>query len=151
MPTRFSNTRKHRGHVSAGHGRVGKHRKHPGGRGLAGGQHHHRTNMDKVGYGFAWTGCAKEYWGSCEGFGGRGDARTRQEFHGDTTPESVVDIIAHAMAGGEAGGVAHGRDKEKTKNSRCPIDHCRKLRIKTLTSSSTRVTSVKLVCDTTIC
>jgi large subunit ribosomal protein L27Ae len=58
-----------RGHVSAGHGRVGKyiektrllyhflisimhyntgkHRKHPGGRGLAGGQHHHRINMDK--------------------------------------------------------------------------------------------------------
>jgi len=47
MPTRLHNTRKHRGHVSAGHGRVGKHRKHPGGRGLAGGQHHHRTNMDK--------------------------------------------------------------------------------------------------------
>merc|ERR1712227_700299 len=47
MPTRLSNTRKHRGHVSAGHGRVGKHRKHPGGRGLAGGQHHHRTNFDK--------------------------------------------------------------------------------------------------------
>ena len=42
MPTRLSKTRKHRGHVSAGHGRVGKHRKHPGGRGLAGGQHHHR-------------------------------------------------------------------------------------------------------------
>ncbi len=36
-----------RGHVSAGHGRVGKHRKHPGGRGLAGGQHHHRTNLDR--------------------------------------------------------------------------------------------------------
>ncbi|KAF1958112.1 ribosomal protein [Byssothecium circinans] len=47
MPTRLSNTRKHRGHVSAGYGRVGKHRKHPGGRGLAGGQHHHRTNLDK--------------------------------------------------------------------------------------------------------
>ncbi|CEI40018.1 hypothetical protein FVEN_g2279 [Fusarium venenatum] len=47
MPTRLSKTRKHRGHVSAGKGRVGKHRKHPGGRGLAGGQHHHRTNMDK--------------------------------------------------------------------------------------------------------
>ncbi|KAI8867807.1 putative 60S ribosomal protein L27A [Ramicandelaber brevisporus] len=47
MPTRFSKTRKHRGHVSAGYGRVGKHRKHPGGRGLAGGQHHHRINMDK--------------------------------------------------------------------------------------------------------
>ncbi|KAJ7773020.1 putative RPL28-60S large subunit ribosomal protein L27a.e [Mycena metata] len=47
MPTHLSKTRKHRGHVSAGHGRVGKHRKHPGGRGLAGGQHHHRTNFDK--------------------------------------------------------------------------------------------------------
>merc|ERR1711937_1025649 len=47
MPTRTSKTRKHRGHVSAGKGRVGKHRKHPGGRGLAGGQHHHRTNLDK--------------------------------------------------------------------------------------------------------
>lgn len=42
MPTHLSKTRKHRGHVSAGHGRVGKHRKHPGGRGLAGGMHHHR-------------------------------------------------------------------------------------------------------------
>merc|ERR1739848_851479 len=27
--------------------RTSKTRKHPGGRGLAGGQHHHRTNMDK--------------------------------------------------------------------------------------------------------
>jgi ribosomal protein L15 len=33
--------------VSAGYGRVGKHRKSPGGRGMAGGQHHHRTNIDK--------------------------------------------------------------------------------------------------------
>merc|ERR1712096_62395 len=40
-------TRKHRGHVSHGNGRVGKHRKHPGGRGNAGGQHHHRINFDK--------------------------------------------------------------------------------------------------------
>ncbi|GMF07111.1 unnamed protein product [[Candida] boidinii] len=47
MPTRLTKTRKHRGHVSAGNGRVGKHRKHPGGRGMAGGQHHHRTNLDK--------------------------------------------------------------------------------------------------------
>ncbi|KAJ3222133.1 60S ribosomal protein L28 [Clydaea vesicula] len=46
MTTRLSKNRKKRGHVSAGHGRVGKHRKHPGGRGLAGGQHHHRINMD---------------------------------------------------------------------------------------------------------
>ena len=27
--------------------RIGKHRKHPGGRGNAGGQHHHRINFDK--------------------------------------------------------------------------------------------------------
>ncbi|KAK8253749.1 ribosomal protein L18e/L15P [Phyllosticta capitalensis] len=47
MPTRSTKTRKLRGHVSAGHGRIGKHRKHPGGRGMAGGQHHHRTNVDK--------------------------------------------------------------------------------------------------------
>ncbi|KAJ2718802.1 60S ribosomal protein L28 [Coemansia sp. Benny D115] len=47
LPTRFSHNRKKRGHVSAGHGRIGKHRKHPGGRGLAGGQHHHRIHMDK--------------------------------------------------------------------------------------------------------
>jgi large subunit ribosomal protein L27Ae len=30
MPARFSKNRKKRGHVSAGHGRIGKHRKHPG-------------------------------------------------------------------------------------------------------------------------
>ena len=39
--------RKKRGLVSAGHGRIGKHRKHPAGRGMAGGQHHHRIMMDK--------------------------------------------------------------------------------------------------------
>eukprot|EP00483_Globobulimina_turgida_P003110 UN03115 len=47
MTARLKKTRKKRGHVSAGHGRVGKHRKHPGGRGNAGGQHHHRINFDK--------------------------------------------------------------------------------------------------------
>mmetsp|Transcript_17439 Transcript_17439/g.57096 ORF Transcript_17439/g.57096 Transcript_17439/m.57096 type:complete len:148 (+) Transcript_17439:24-467(+) len=47
MPTREHKNRKKRGHVSAGHGRIGKHRKHPGGRGNAGGQHHHRIMMDK--------------------------------------------------------------------------------------------------------
>merc|ERR1712137_985255 len=47
MTTHLKKTRKKRGHVSAGHGRIGKHRKHPGGRGNAGGQHHHRTLMDK--------------------------------------------------------------------------------------------------------
>mmetsp|Transcript_29144 Transcript_29144/g.58202 ORF Transcript_29144/g.58202 Transcript_29144/m.58202 type:complete len:148 (+) Transcript_29144:37-480(+) len=47
MPSRLSKNRKKRGHVSAGHGRIGKHRSHPGGRGNAGGQHHHRIMMDK--------------------------------------------------------------------------------------------------------
>eukprot|EP01025_Chloroclados_australasicus_P015471 TRINITY_DN1741_c0_g1_i1.p3 TRINITY_DN1741_c0_g1~~TRINITY_DN1741_c0_g1_i1.p3 ORF type:complete len:148 (-),score=15.03 TRINITY_DN1741_c0_g1_i1:152-595(-) len=47
MTTRFKKNRKKRGHVSAGHGRVGKHRKHPSGRGNAGGQHHHRILFDK--------------------------------------------------------------------------------------------------------
>ncbi|XP_071491267.1 large ribosomal subunit protein uL15-like [Diadema antillarum] len=46
-PRKQKKTRKLRGHVSHGHGRIGKHRKHPGGRGLAGGQHHHRINFDK--------------------------------------------------------------------------------------------------------
>lgn len=49
---RLKKTRKLRGHVSAGHGRVGKHRKHPGGRGKAGGMHHHRTNMERFHPGF---------------------------------------------------------------------------------------------------
>ena len=42
MPSRPRKTRKLRGHVSHG-----KHRKHPGGRGNAGGMHHHRVNFDK--------------------------------------------------------------------------------------------------------
>ncbi|XP_060565641.1 large ribosomal subunit protein uL15-like [Ruditapes philippinarum] len=47
LTTKNKKTRKLRGHVSHGHGRIGKHRKHPGGRGNAGGQHHHRINFDK--------------------------------------------------------------------------------------------------------
>ncbi|XP_034187089.1 ribosomal protein L27A [Osmia lignaria lignaria] len=47
MSTHKKKTRKLRGHVSHGHGRIGKHRKHPGGRGNAGGLHHHRINFDK--------------------------------------------------------------------------------------------------------
>merc|ERR1712167_186096 len=47
MPARLKKTRKLRGHISHGHGRVGKHRKSPGGRGLAGGMHHERTLMNK--------------------------------------------------------------------------------------------------------
>lgn len=36
MVASLKKTRKLRGHVSCGHGRVGKHRKHSGGRGNAG-------------------------------------------------------------------------------------------------------------------
>merc|ERR1711939_1132513 len=47
MPTRTHKNRKKRGHVSAGHGRVGKHRKHPGGRNMAGSKHHHKTYINR--------------------------------------------------------------------------------------------------------
>nr|XP_056705305.1 60S ribosomal protein L27a-like [Euleptes europaea] len=47
MPSRLRKTRKLRGHVSRGHGRIGKPRKHPGGCGNAGGMHHHRINFGK--------------------------------------------------------------------------------------------------------
>jgi len=47
MTTRLRKHRKKRGDVCAGYGRVGKHRKHPGGRGNAGGQHHHRINFNR--------------------------------------------------------------------------------------------------------
>merc|ERR1712072_600367 len=62
MTARLKKTRKHRGHVSHGHGRIGKHRKHPGGRGNAGGQHHHRIIMDKYHPGFfGKIGVREEY------------------------------------------------------------------------------------------
>ena len=47
MVARLKKARKLRGHVSHGHGRVGKHRKHPGGRGMAGAEHHHRIMIQK--------------------------------------------------------------------------------------------------------
>eukprot|EP01129_Flabellula_baltica_P017702 TRINITY_DN9900_c0_g1_i1.p1 TRINITY_DN9900_c0_g1~~TRINITY_DN9900_c0_g1_i1.p1 ORF type:complete len:151 (-),score=37.79 TRINITY_DN9900_c0_g1_i1:49-501(-) len=47
MPSRLHKNRKKRGHVSAGHGRIGKHRKHPAGRGNAGSLQHNRINIDK--------------------------------------------------------------------------------------------------------
>merc|ERR1712051_138169 len=49
MSTNKKKTRKLRGHVSHGHGRIGKHRKHPGGRGNAGGHQHHPGYFGKVG------------------------------------------------------------------------------------------------------
>ena len=47
MTSRLRKTRKGRGHTCMGYGRVGKHRKHPGGRGYSGGEHHERINMFK--------------------------------------------------------------------------------------------------------
>ncbi|XP_041604743.1 60S ribosomal protein L27a-like [Vulpes lagopus] len=47
VPSRLRKTQKLRGQVSHGHNRIGKHRKHPGGLGNAGGMHHHRINFDK--------------------------------------------------------------------------------------------------------
>ncbi|XP_045716385.1 60S ribosomal protein L27a-like [Phyllostomus hastatus] len=47
QPSRVRKTRKLQGYVSHGHSRISKHRKHPGGRGNAGGLHHHRINFDK--------------------------------------------------------------------------------------------------------
>jgi large subunit ribosomal protein L27Ae len=47
MVSALRKTRKMRGSVSCGYGRVGKHRKHPGGRGNCGGMHHKRIMMEK--------------------------------------------------------------------------------------------------------
>eukprot|EP01016_Furgasonia_blochmanni_P050287 TRINITY_DN774_c0_g1_i2.p2 TRINITY_DN774_c0_g1~~TRINITY_DN774_c0_g1_i2.p2 ORF type:complete len:234 (-),score=57.83 TRINITY_DN774_c0_g1_i2:38-739(-) len=47
MVARLRQTRKKRGHITMGYGRVGKHRKHPAGRGNAGGFHHHRILLAK--------------------------------------------------------------------------------------------------------
>eukprot|EP01002_Notosolenus_urceolatus_P005049 NODE_2337_length_1144_cov_247.369863_g1943_i0.p2 GENE.NODE_2337_length_1144_cov_247.369863_g1943_i0~~NODE_2337_length_1144_cov_247.369863_g1943_i0.p2 ORF type:complete len:146 (+),score=54.02 NODE_2337_length_1144_cov_247.369863_g1943_i0:116-553(+) len=63
MATRLRKNRKKRGHVSAGHGRVGKHRKHPSGRGNAGLADHHRIWVDKYhpGY-FGKVGIRHFHW-----------------------------------------------------------------------------------------
>ena len=52
MTTAAKKTRKMRGHVSMGHGRIGKHRKHASGRGNAGGMHHHRILFNKYHKGY---------------------------------------------------------------------------------------------------
>eukprot|EP00483_Globobulimina_turgida_P000326 UN00326 len=47
MPTRLHKCRKKRGHRKMGYGRVGNHHKHPGGRGMAGSKHHHKTWINR--------------------------------------------------------------------------------------------------------
>ncbi|CAN6575008.1 hypothetical protein ACFX13_045671 [Malus domestica] len=99
MTTRFKKNRKKRGHVSAGHGRIGKHRKHPGGRGNAGGMHHHRILFDKYHPG---------YFGKV---GMRYFHRLRNKFHcpivnldklWSLVPQDVKDKAAAAKGGSEA-------------------------------------------------
>ena len=52
MVARLKKTRHMRGKISMGHGRIGKHRKSPSGRGKAGGMHHERIMMNKFHPGF---------------------------------------------------------------------------------------------------
>ena len=47
MSPRLRKTWKLRGHVSHDHGSIGKHQKHSGGPGNAGGMHHHRISFSK--------------------------------------------------------------------------------------------------------
>lgn len=52
MTARLRKIRKLRGSVSCGGGRIGRHRKHSGGRGNAGGLTHNRTAMDRYHSGY---------------------------------------------------------------------------------------------------
>mmetsp|Transcript_11115 Transcript_11115/g.17854 ORF Transcript_11115/g.17854 Transcript_11115/m.17854 type:complete len:149 (+) Transcript_11115:58-504(+) len=47
MPSRTHKCRKKRGHRKMGYGRIGNHHKHPGGRGMAGSKHHHKTWVNR--------------------------------------------------------------------------------------------------------
>eukprot|EP01083_Nonionella_stella_P268150 906258_1 len=47
MPTRKHKCRKKRGHRKMGYGRIGNHHKHPGGRGMSGSKHHHKTCVNR--------------------------------------------------------------------------------------------------------
>merc|ERR1711939_16429 len=71
MVARLRKLRHMRGHVSMGHGRVGRHRKHGGGRGNAGGMHHHRIQYEKYHPGY---------------FGKKGIRQFRMKKNQDYTP-----------------------------------------------------------------
>jgi large subunit ribosomal protein L27Ae len=66
MPTRFRKSRKLRGQESMGYGRVGKHRKAPGGHGNGGGMTYTRTWFDRYhpGY-FGKVGMRRFRWLPC--------------------------------------------------------------------------------------
>ena len=97
MPTRLHKNRKKRGHVSAGHGRIGKHRCHPGGRGNAGGQHHHRILFDKYHPGY---------------FGKNGMRRFHQLKNRDYTPVANIDKLFN-IAGDDVYQAAKASDGSK--------------------------------------
>lgn len=61
MPSRLKKFRKLWGHVSRGHSHIGKHWKHPGCRGHAGGMHHHRINFDKYHSGYFGRTAMRHY------------------------------------------------------------------------------------------
>ncbi|KAK2947412.1 putative 60S ribosomal protein L27a [Blattamonas nauphoetae] len=61
MVTRLKQTRKRRGDVSMGYGRVGKHRKHPGGRGNNGAFQHNRILFAKYHPGYVGKKGIKVY------------------------------------------------------------------------------------------
>jgi len=105
MTSRFKKSRHLRGHISNGRGRIGKHRKHPGGCGNAGGQHHHRINFDKYhpGY-FGKVGMRNFHlikkptpiinvdrlWSLIS-------EEAREQFKANTSKAPVIDVVKHGF------------------------------------------------------
>ncbi|GKC28367.1 hypothetical protein Tco_1035661 [Tanacetum coccineum] len=95
MTTRLRKNRKKRGHVSAGHGRIGKHQKHPGGRGNAGGNQQKNgldgstSNYKKGGF---QSGSATP---NKIGKGSVGNTKAvKEELPSDTQPSiSVIEVL----------------------------------------------------------
>ncbi|KAL5007428.1 hypothetical protein ScPMuIL_016234 [Solemya velum] len=103
MTTKNKKCRKLRGHVSHGHGRIGKHRKHPGGRGNAGGLLHHRINFDKYhpGY-FGKVGMryyhktSNQYWCptiNVDKLWSLVSEQTREKYNKDSKKAPVIDVV----------------------------------------------------------
>jgi hypothetical protein len=99
----LKHNRKKRGHVSAGHGRVGKHRKHPGGRGNAGGQHHHRIMMDKYHPGYFGKASGGAHGRAQGGGAGRGQPPAQQHVHARRAGLASGPLRAERTARGEWG------------------------------------------------
>eukprot|EP01012_Entosiphon_sulcatum_P050992 TRINITY_DN69_c0_g2_i1.p2 TRINITY_DN69_c0_g2~~TRINITY_DN69_c0_g2_i1.p2 ORF type:complete len:157 (+),score=26.74 TRINITY_DN69_c0_g2_i1:23-472(+) len=78
MPSRLRHNRKKRGHTQMGYGKIGKHRKHPAGRGKAGGQHHMRTWFDRYHPGY---------------FGKVGDRKFNYKQHARWQPSVNIDSL----------------------------------------------------------